>query len=128
MTAPENLGLETLPGRLVRTGAVLTASGATLAIAAAGWRFSVSLTVTALVVIVHVLWLDRLLATVLTGQTPRFRRRDSLKLFGNILLLTALVATAYLWSGFSPAGSAVGVTLAVATVAIEGFRTISNEV
>jgi hypothetical protein len=85
------------------------------------------LTATALVAIVHLLWVERLLAVILAGETPRLRRRDGLKILGHFAILTALAAGASLWSDFAPAGAALGVTIVVASVTWEGLRTISPE-
>ena len=87
-----------------------------------GSGFAVSLTVTGAAVIFHLLWLERLLATVMTGESPRLRRRDALKFFGQLGLLVALTLAAWLWPSFSPAGCAAGVTIVMAILVAGTLR------
>lgn len=116
-------GSSPLARAIFRTGsilAILAGSGSSFLL---GLPFAVSLTASALVVIVHLLWLDRLLAVVLVGDSPRLHPGDRFKILGHILVLTALVGGACLWRDFSPAGAAAGVTTAIVAVVVEGWRT-----
>jgi len=124
---PEIEGEYRLGRRLFRTGFVAAALAGIAGIACRGLPFGVSLTVTALVVIVHVLWLERLLESVMSGENPRLRWRDGIKLFGQYIFLAALVALAYLWPSFSPLGAAAGVTVAIGAVGFEGYRAIPGK-
>lgn len=110
---------------IFRTGLLIAAAAGAGAWTLRGPAFAVSLTATALVAIVHLLWMDRLLGVIFSGESPRLRRWDSFKILGHFLLLTALAAAAYLWPAFSPAGAAIGVTAVVLAVAFEGLRTTS---
>jgi hypothetical protein len=107
---------------LIRYGSVALPISGAVAWWLLGYGFAVSLTVTGAAVIVHLLWLERLLAAVMTGSSPRLRRRDALKFFGQIGLLVALTLAAWLWPAFSPAGCAAGVTLAMAILVAGALR------
>lgn len=110
---------------IFRTGLLIAAAAGAVAWRFRGPAFAVSLTATSLVAIVHLLWIDRLLGVIFSGESPRLRRWDSIKILGHFLLLTALAAAAYLWPAFSPLGAAIGVTAVVVAVAFEGLRTTS---
>ena len=107
---------------LVRCGAVVLPLAGGASWPFFGYGFAVSLTLTGAAVIFHLLWLERLLAAVMTGETPRLRRRDSLKLFGQLGLLVALTIAAWLWPAFSPAGCAAGVTIVMAILVAGALR------
>jgi len=112
-----------LAARLPRTAGILVAAGAVVTFASSGIAAAVSLTAPALVVIVHVLWLESFLARILAEENPRLRPGEHFKIFGQFLFLAALAALAHLWPGFSPAAAGLGVSLVVVAIITEGFRT-----
>jgi len=112
---------------LLRFGVPLALLGGAGAYLAAGFGASVSLTLPALLVIFHVLWLEKFLTALLSGTTPKFGWGARLKIFAQIILLAAFVALGHAWPDFSPAGAAIGVTLTMIAVVVAAARTSERE-
>lgn len=116
--SPAPSGIEAVIGRVRRRAFVL----AFLAIAAAfviGWRPGLSLTITAAVVILSFLVLERLTERLVPRQArPGLRTLMPLLLVtGGSFVLLALVL--WRWKGFDPVAGAVGLSVVVLAVVPE---------
>ena len=85
------------------------------------WRAAVSLTIAAAVVVFSLLVLEKLTERLVPPQA-----KHGIRALAPFLLVTAasvllLGVAAFRWNGFSLAGGAAGVTVAVAAVIWEGF-------
>ena len=114
-------GIESVLGRVRRRALLLAALGAAAAFAA-GWRFGVSLTISAAVVIFSFLVLERLTERLVPRQS-----KPGLRTLLPLLLVTAasfvlLGLVLWRWKGFDAVAGAAGLSVVVLAVIPEIWR------
>ena len=112
--------------RVQRRALVFTTLSAAVA-SAFNWRAALSLTIAAAVVIFSLLVLEKLTERLVPPQA-----KHGIRALVPFLLVTAasvllLGVAAFRWEGFSLAGGAAGVSVAVAAIVLEGFESRRGE-
>jgi hypothetical protein len=114
-------GEDAILRRIQRRAVVFTTLSAAVA-SVFNWRAALSLTIGAAVVIFSLLVLEKLTERLIPPQA-----KHGIRALVPFLLVTAasvllLGMAAFRWRGFSLAGGAAGVSVAVAAVVLEGFE------